>query len=193
MSAAALLAALDYGCHATGIDLTPDFIDTARAKARAANLDSLTDFQTANAAKLTFPDNSFDLAIMLHVGMNIPNKAAVFAEAARVLKPRGALALYDILALENMAAMSYPCPWAKTIETSFLESYEAIERHLNAAGLQITTAENCQEYALTAITKMIETMSNDLTPSRKIAVENLLSNIKKKACAPFIIIAHKSA
>jgi len=129
---------------------------------------------------------------MLHVGMNIPNKAAVFTEAARVLKNSGTLALYDILALENVADMTYPCPWAKSIETSFLESYETIERHLQAAGCQIQSTENCRDYAENSITKMIETMSDDLPPPRKISVQNLLSNTQNNACAPFIIIARKA-
>jgi hypothetical protein len=63
---------------------------------------------------------------------------------------------------------------------------------MKAAKLQITTAEDCRDYAEKSITKMIETMAGDLTPPRKIAVENLLSNIKNKACAPFIIIAQKA-
>lgn len=187
----AILAAQDYGCHVTGIDLTPDFIDTARAKAKAGGLANLTDFHTANAAALALPDNGFDLAVMLHIGMNIPNKTAVFTEAARVLKPRGTLALYDILALENVSAMIYPCPWAKTNETSFLEDFQTIGAKLKAAGFTIQHEENCRDYAEKSVAIMLETMGNDLPPPRKTAVQNLHANIKKGACAPFIIRANK--
>lgn len=189
----ALLAAKDYGCHVTGIDLTPDFIATARANAKAAHLENRTDFQTANANELPVPDSRFDLAVMLHVGMNIPNKSAVFTEAARILKPNGVLALYDILALENVVNMAYPCPWAKTRKTSFLDNIDAIERQMGAAGLEITSTENCRDYADKSITKMIETISDDLSTPRKISVQNLLSNIQNNACAPFIIIARKAS
>ena len=192
LGAPALLAARDYGCHVMGIDLTPDYIKAAKENAKAANLSTRADFKTANATHLAFDDNIFDFAIMIHVGMNIPDKTAVFKETARVLKHRGTIALYDILALENVAHMAYPCPWAKTIETSFLEPFEAIERDLQATGFKIESAENCRDYAEKSVTKMLHIMGADLSPPRKIAVENLRENIKNKACAPFIIIARKA-
>tara|TARA_B100000242_G_C43048554_1_gene489604 strand:- start:1089 stop:1835 length:747 start_codon:yes stop_codon:yes gene_type:complete len=189
----ALLAAQDYGCHVTGIDLTPDFIETARANAKTAALESRTIFQTANAGQLDFADHCFDLAIMVHVGMNIPDKEPVYQEAARVIKPGGLFAIYDILAKDHAAKMLYPCPWARSIKTSFLTDWRTTADLLSAAGLDIVKQEDRTDYAIDAITRMMEKTANTLSEFRRGAMQNLLTNIKNNACGPSIIITRKPA
>lgn len=183
----AILAAEEYGCHVSGVDLTPDFIARARERALASPAKDRLDFHIGNAQGLDFADATFDLAMMIHVGMNIPDKQPVYTEMARTLKSGGALALYEILALENVADMAYPCPWAATKDTSFLEDFTAIEHKLAAAGLENLTRESRRDYGINAMAKMLAVMGDTLTPARRHVVTNLLENIKKGACAPFII------
>lgn len=189
----AIYAAENFGCFVTGIDLTPDYIELAREKtALGPHRDKLY-FEIANATKLDFKDARFDAAYMLHTGMNIEDKQSVYHEVSRVLKQGGVFAIYDILALQNVADMIYPCPWAATQETSFLESFESIERQLRNAGLSITHSENCHTYGINAMTKMLDVMGDSLSANRRHVVTNLLENLKSECCAPFIILARKAA
>src|ERR1700712_2604215 len=73
------------GAEVTGIDLTPDFVEAATALTQRAGLDDRATFLATPGEALPFDDGSFDAALMVHVGMNIPDKQAVFAEVHRVL------------------------------------------------------------------------------------------------------------
>lgn len=188
----AIIAAQDYGCHVTGIDLTPEFIDIAEQNAKNANVDHLTNFQIANSEKLDFADGEFDLVMMLHVGMNVPNKLDVYKEAHRVLKPHGTFAIYDILAEDNVRHISYPLPWSPTKETSFLDTYETIENYLEKSNFKIIEHENRRNYAINAIERMLKKIGNTLSDFRKIVIGNLLGGVQQNYCAPHIIIARKN-
>ncbi len=124
------------GCRVIGIDLTPEFVQVANALTRRCGLADKAEFREANAAGLAFEDGSFDTATMIHVGMNIPDKAKVFAEVRRVLKPGGKFGVYDIMRAGD-GAVPYPMPWAGTQETSFLETPATYQRLLAHAGFEV--------------------------------------------------------
>ena len=109
----------ETGAQVTGVDLTPEYTSAAIALSKLVGMDDATDFQTASALNLPFDDDSFDAALMLHVGMNIPDKSALFDEAARVLRPNGLFAIYDIMKV-GAESILFPVPWASIGENSFL-------------------------------------------------------------------------
>ncbi len=76
-----------FGCRVTGIDLTADFVDAAKALTARVGLTERVAYRQASALTLPFADDSFDLATLLHVGMNIADKAALMTEVRRVLRP----------------------------------------------------------------------------------------------------------
>lgn len=81
--------------HVTGIDMTPAMLAKARAAAAemgAANVE----FIEADAERLPFTDESFDVVISNGVIDLIPDKDAVFSELNRVLAPGGRLQIADI-------------------------------------------------------------------------------------------------
>src|SRR6266850_1018250 len=81
--------------HVTGIDMTPAMLGKARAAAAemgAANVE----FVEAEAERLPFPDESFDVVISNGVIDLIPDKAADFAELFRVLAPDGRMQIADV-------------------------------------------------------------------------------------------------
>jgi tocopherol O-methyltransferase len=77
------------GASVTGITLSPIQCEHAKARSERAGLTSRTDFRVADALKLPFPDNSFDLLWSMESGEHMPNKAVWLAECTRVLKPGG--------------------------------------------------------------------------------------------------------
>lgn len=80
------------GCAVTGIDLGFDQLRWARASLPAAGSLGLTQ---ANAKQLPFRDASFDRLISVEMMEHVfrPDRPAVFAEFARVVKPGGRIAI----------------------------------------------------------------------------------------------------
>lgn len=136
-----------YGCRVTGIDLTPDYVPVANALTRRCGLADRVSFQVGSALSLPFAERSFDAATMLHVGMNIEDKAQAFAEARRVLRPGGRFTVYDATLVAD-SRLTYPMPWAATEETSFIEPVATYRRLLVAAGFEVLEKHDRSELAL---------------------------------------------
>ena len=79
-----------YGCDVTGIDLTPAFVDLATELTERTGLAGRVRFVTGSALAMPFQDDAFDLATMFHVGMNIADKPALFAEVRGCCAPAAA-------------------------------------------------------------------------------------------------------
>lgn len=92
-----LVAALMVGPEGsvTGIDMTPEMLEKARAGAAELGLANVR-FVEGEAEALPFPDRSFDVVISNGVIDLIPDKEAVFAELYRVLVPGGRVQIADV-------------------------------------------------------------------------------------------------
>jgi SAM-dependent methyltransferase len=75
------------GAKVTGIDIAPNLIEQARARAQAENLDA--HFEEGDAEMLPYPDSSFELVISLIGAMFAPRPELVAAELKRVCRPGG--------------------------------------------------------------------------------------------------------
>jgi SAM-dependent methyltransferase len=133
-----------FGCRITGIDLTPEFCRVATMLATRVGLDGKVAYREGNALAMPFEDASFDAAYTQHVAMNIEDKAGLYAEIARVLKPGAAFGIYDLLQGEGGEPM-FPVPWARTPETSFLASATQMRSLLADAGFEIVSAYDSTE------------------------------------------------
>ena len=129
------------GAAVTGIDLTPEFVETARLLSDRVGLGDRTEFLTTAGESMPLDDGSVDAAIMVHVGMNLPEKTAVFAEVHRVLRPGGRFALYEQVRTGE-GDLPYPLPWAEDERSSFVETVADYRAHLQEAGFDIEDAED---------------------------------------------------
>ena len=131
--------AANYGCVMTGVDLTPEHCDAARELNDACGMSDRVRILVGSALALPVPDGSFDRAYSHNVVMNIADKAGVYREAFRVLKPGGRLVLMHVNAGPNAPVVFFPVGWASVPENSFLATHQETRRDLAAAGFEILT------------------------------------------------------
>jgi len=135
-----------FGCHVTGIDLTGDFVRIATTMSGYAGLSDKTTFVVGNALQMPFEDASFDLAYSQHVAMNIADRAGLYREIRRVVKPGSSFAVHDVL-LGNSEPLEYPLPWSTTEETSHLVSEAEMHALIAAAGFELLNAVDMTDVA----------------------------------------------
>ena len=128
--------AAEHGCHATGVDLTQEYVDAAHALARLVKLDGEVTFRQGSALALPFDAASFDVVWTEHAQMNIQDKRTFYAEIARVLRPGGRLVFHDIFQ-GPAGAPHFPVPWAEDASISHLAAPDDARAHLAAVGLAV--------------------------------------------------------
>ncbi len=121
-------------CHVVGIDLSEPFVEAARYLTERTGLTGQVSFETGSALELPFADGRFDAVLLQHVAMNIGDRARLYGEVRRVLKPGGPFATYDVVRIGGEP--HYPLPWARTPETSFLLTAEATRAAIEPAGFR---------------------------------------------------------
>jgi ubiquinone/menaquinone biosynthesis C-methylase UbiE len=143
-----------HGCHVTGIDLTEEFIAVSRALTRRLGMEGQVSFEQGSALSMPFADATFHVATLLHVGMNIGEKARLFAEVRRVLRPGGIFGIYDQMR-EADGDLTFPVPWASVPQTSFVETPAAYKRLLTESGFEVIWERSCREDALASFNQQM--------------------------------------
>ena len=91
----ALLVREHGAAHVTGIDVEAPLVARAKEMASSAELTSQLTFQLVTPGPLPFDDHSFDLVFSKDSMIHIPDKAAIYSEIFRVLRPGGTIAFSD--------------------------------------------------------------------------------------------------
>ncbi len=84
---------LPPGLRHAGIDLTPAMLE--RARRRADRVGRVVELRVADAAALPYATASFDAVVMHLILAVVPDPGAALAEAARVVRPGGEIAIVD--------------------------------------------------------------------------------------------------
>ena len=143
----ARFAANEAGADVTGIDLTQSYVDIATSLSKRTGMADKTHFVQGSALDMPFADASFDAAMILHVGMNLPDKKKLMSEAARVLKPGGVFAVYDVMRLTD-GPPTYPLPWASDESMSFVATPDDYRSAATAAGFSVITERQRGAFAV---------------------------------------------
>jgi SAM-dependent methyltransferase len=189
-----------YGCRVDGIDLTPDFVDTANALTRRCGLADRVTFQTASALSLPFSDGTFDAATLIHVGMNIQDKAKLFGEMRRVLKDGARIGVYDVMRVQP-DEIPFPMPWAASPATSFLETPDTYRRLLTEAGFELQSERNQRDLTLALSREMREHVERHGPPplgphltmgsAAQERLGNVMATLEHGTIAPIEMVAQK--
>ena len=141
------VAALHVGAtgRVTGVDMT----DAQRQKAeRLGARDGFTnvDYRQGYIEELPFASGSLDCVVSNGVINLVPDKGAVFSEAARVLAPGGRIALSDIVTTEQLpeGIVCDATLWAACIGGAMQR--EAYQEAITAAGFEIIAIQPNPEY-----------------------------------------------
>lgn len=201
LGGAARYVAKSYRSSVAGVDLTKEYVSTGQALCAWVGLDQQISLQQGNALALPFENESFDAAYMLHVGMNIADKAQLFAEINRVLRPQASFALYDIMRMES-GELTYPVPWASDQSISQLATLQQYTEALLSAGFEILIENNRRDFSLQFFEKLkaraatgdapsplgLHTLMKESSP---IKVKNMVGGIAANLIAPVELIVRK--
>jgi SAM-dependent methyltransferase len=184
-----------HGAQVTGLDLTAEFVDTAKKLTELVGLGAV--FQVGSALDMPFDADQFDVATLIHVGMNLPDKPKLFAEVARVLCPGGTFAVYDVMQLGEEHP-AFPLPWASVPEASFLERPSTYIDSASSAGFTLVVQRERGEFAREFFEKLAASLAGSTPPplglgllmgaDAQVKVRNMVSAVGSGHIAPVEMI-----
>ena len=136
------------GCLVTGIDLTPSFVATATELTRRVGLTHKLEFAIGDATALSV-GVGFTAATLIHVGMNIADKAALFAAVASALERGARFGVYDIMRVGE-GDFALPMPFASEPEQAHVATPTEYVDALSTAGFSVGEPVNRTQLALDA-------------------------------------------
>ena len=187
-------------CEVVGIDLTEEFCEVAALLADRVGLGDRVEYRPGNALAMPFEDATFDAAYTQHVAMNIADKARLYAEVWRVLKPGAPFGIYDLLQGEGGEVL-YPVPWARDAATSFLVRPGELRRLLEDAGFEIVSWRETTAEAQTWLEEMKARMAGPSPPPSALRVllgddagpmaQNLFRNLLEGRVVPTEVLGRR--
>ncbi|MGI9287532.1 MAG: methyltransferase domain-containing protein [Pseudomonadales bacterium] len=196
-------AAQRYGCRVTGVDLTQEYVETGNELCAWVRLSDQVSLEVGDATTLSLPDEAFDRAYMMHVGMNIADKESLASELHRVVLPGGRVGIYDVMTVGD-GNLAFPVPWATEPESSSVAAPTAYKSALKAAGFKIVSERNRRDFALEFFAQLqAKAASADRPPplglhilmgsTAPAKVKNMIENMTRNLIAPVEIVAEKAA
>jgi SAM-dependent methyltransferase len=187
----------ERGCHVTGIDLTEEFCQVAALLTARTGLAARIDYRRASALALPFGAAAFDEAFSIHAAMNISDKAALYAEARRVVKPGGLFGVFDVLKGKG-AAPRYPVPWAEDASTSFLVTIEDLRALLETAGFEVLGLRDRTGFGVAFFRERLARLGDGAPPplgpqiimgdNYRAKIANTLRNMEEARVAPWEVV-----
>jgi len=203
LGGASRFAAQRYGCRMSGVDLTPEYVDTGAVLCDWVGLGERISLAAGDATALSYADDTFDRAYLMHVGMNIADKQGLVRELLRVLRPGAKLGIYDVMRV-GAGELAFPVPWATAAEGSTLASPDEYKAALQSAGFRVIAERNRCDFALEFFKQLQAKAASAGGPpplglhilmgeAAAVKVKNMVENITRGLIAPVELIAGKAS
>lgn len=190
-----------YGVSVDGIDLTAEYVETGTVLNGWVGLDDRIALCQGSALDLPYEAERFDAAYLMHVGMNIADKPALFAEVFRVLRPGGVFGVYDVMKIGD-GEIDFPVPWASEPANSHLSAPAAYREALVDAGFEVTAERSRRDFAVAFFDRLKARISANGGPpplglhvlmgqSTAVKTGNMIANVVAGRIAPVEMIARR--
>jgi SAM-dependent methyltransferase len=172
---------------AYGLDMTPEMLELARRNQREAGVTN-AEFLQGTIENVPLPAESVDVIISNCVVNLSPDKDAVLAEAFRVLKPGGRLAISDIVLRRTLpgSVAQIMAAWTGCIAGALLDAdYEA---KLRAAGFVDISIEPTRVYDQGDVESMAAdiSLSTDVDKDTVMALDGAIMSAFVRASKPSV-------
>lgn len=135
----------DYAPHnrLVGVDISEPMLRRAKERVVEGRLQNVEALAVMDAARLGFPDESFDVVVAQYVITAVPDPEGALDEFARVLKPGGEIVLINHIGAETGLWRAFEqwfspvarklgwrpeFPWARLVRWAAREDIELVER-----------------------------------------------------------------
>jgi ubiquinone/menaquinone biosynthesis C-methylase UbiE len=127
-----------FGVRVTGVDLTHSRCAAGRRLTALVGLRPLVRLVRADAQRLPFRAGAFDAAVSQEGLLHVPDKAAVLAECARVLRPGARLAFSDWIARPRLAENERRrlFDWMAAVSVQSIEGYRGLLARAGFTGVE---------------------------------------------------------
>jgi hypothetical protein len=133
--------------------------------------------------------------------MNIANKAGLFSEVYRLIKPGAIFGIYDVMQTSG-EALTYPVPWSSVPGTSALATQEQYIEDLEQAGFGVIKIRDRREFAAEFFAETRRRMEQAggapplgvhiaMGESAPIKIRNMVDNIAAGRVSPVEIFVNK--
>jgi len=142
-----------------GLNITKLHVDHARRRVTERGLDARMDLRLGSATQIPFGPDSFDAVTALECAFHFDTREKFFAEAFRVLRPGGTIAMADILPEPGYAPMNFLKKVAlKRLALPLANVYDRNEycRKLEASGFINVTCQSIKNHVFPGATKYTE-------------------------------------
>lgn len=137
------------GGHVVGVDISPAYLQAARARVQRSDYVERISFEIGNIDRLPFPDDHFDLAWCAHSLYSLPDPLAALRELRRVVRPGGTVAI-----LENDTLHHMLLPWPAELELAIRRAQlEILEAQTEMTGKFYIGRNLCQTFDLAGLSQ----------------------------------------
>lgn len=130
-----------YGADVIGIELTPARVKGAEELTRRVGLQNSVRVIEGDVMQVPLPDTSVDVVISQEALLHVPDKERALAEAYRILKPGGRIALTDWVAHQQLSGVDKQLMW-QGMAVADLNNLQTYADLIRRAGFIVDSVED---------------------------------------------------